>query len=144
MLIPNLSVCNHLIEDAYEFAHAGDHGHLEGFSSGAEAVIEGFDGVIFADGREGGHVEAAAQRQTAPIDGAFAFARAGLVVIRCNADQGAGLLTVKRSKLGQLSDDVEPRWNSLLMWGLASGIGFGIAEGIMYSSRYYNGIESWE
>ncbi len=35
----------------------------------------------------------------------------------------------------------DPSWNGLLLWGLASGIGFGIAEGIMYSGRYYNGIE---
>jgi RsiW-degrading membrane proteinase PrsW (M82 family) len=35
----------------------------------------------------------------------------------------------------------DPTWNSLLLWGLASGIGFGIAEGIMYSGRYYNGME---
>ena len=31
-------------------------------------------------------------------------------------------------------------WRGLLIWGLASGAGFGIAEGILYSSRYYNGI----
>ena len=27
-------------------------------------------------------------------------------------------------------------------WGLASGIGFGIAEGIMYSGSYYNGVST--
>jgi RsiW-degrading membrane proteinase PrsW (M82 family)/DNA-directed RNA polymerase subunit RPC12/RpoP len=32
------------------------------------------------------------------------------------------------------------RWRTAFLWGLASGAGFGIAEGIMYSSRYYNGI----
>jgi RsiW-degrading membrane proteinase PrsW (M82 family) len=31
-------------------------------------------------------------------------------------------------------------WQGLCFWGLASGIGFGLAEGIMYSSRFYNGI----
>jgi RsiW-degrading membrane proteinase PrsW (M82 family) len=31
-------------------------------------------------------------------------------------------------------------WRGLFLWGLASGAGFGIAEGILYSSRYYNGI----
>jgi RsiW-degrading membrane proteinase PrsW (M82 family) len=31
-------------------------------------------------------------------------------------------------------------WRSMLIWGLASGAGFGIAEGIMYSDRYYNGV----
>ena len=31
-------------------------------------------------------------------------------------------------------------WRGILIWGMASGAGFGIAEGIMYSSRYYNGI----
>src|SRR5262249_24900828 len=32
------------------------------------------------------------------------------------------------------------RWRGSFLWGLASGAGFGIAEGIMYSSEYYNGI----
>lgn len=31
-------------------------------------------------------------------------------------------------------------WRGLFIWGLASGAGFGIAEGIIYSARYYNGI----
>ncbi|OWK45442.1 hypothetical protein FRUB_01773 [Fimbriiglobus ruber] len=31
-------------------------------------------------------------------------------------------------------------WRGLFIWGLASGAGFGIAEGIMYSGNYYNGI----
>jgi len=31
-------------------------------------------------------------------------------------------------------------WRGLFIWGLASGAGFGIAEGIIYSSTYYNGI----
>ncbi|WP_020471601.1 PrsW family glutamic-type intramembrane protease [Zavarzinella formosa] len=32
-------------------------------------------------------------------------------------------------------------WRGLFIWGLASGAGFGIAEGILYSGRYYNGIQ---
>ena len=36
--------------------------------------------------------------------------------------------------------DDPPDWPCALLWGLASGIGFGIAEGIMYSSQHYNGI----
>ena len=35
-------------------------------------------------------------------------------------------------------------WRGACLWGLASGIGFGIAEGVMYSSRYYNGISGGE
>ncbi|HTU27208.1 MAG TPA: PrsW family glutamic-type intramembrane protease, partial [Pirellulales bacterium] len=34
------------------------------------------------------------------------------------------------------------RWRGLMIAGLASGAGFGIAEGIMYSSEYYNGVDS--
>jgi RsiW-degrading membrane proteinase PrsW (M82 family)/DNA-directed RNA polymerase subunit RPC12/RpoP len=34
-----------------------------------------------------------------------------------------------------------PKWDELLVLGLASGIGFGIAEGIMYAGHYYNGLE---
>jgi protease PrsW len=31
-------------------------------------------------------------------------------------------------------------WRGAFVWGLASGAGFGIAEGIMYSGSFYNGI----
>jgi RsiW-degrading membrane proteinase PrsW (M82 family) len=31
-------------------------------------------------------------------------------------------------------------WRTAFLWGLASGAGFGIAEGIMYSSNHYNGV----
>ncbi len=31
-------------------------------------------------------------------------------------------------------------WRGAFIWGLASGAGFGIAEGIIYSANYYNGI----
>lgn len=33
-------------------------------------------------------------------------------------------------------------WRGACVWGLVSGVGFGVAEGIMYSSRYYNGIHT--
>jgi RsiW-degrading membrane proteinase PrsW (M82 family) len=33
-------------------------------------------------------------------------------------------------------------WRGACVWGLASGVGFGVAEGIMYSSDYYNGIHT--
>ena len=35
-------------------------------------------------------------------------------------------------------------WRTACLWGFASGVGFGVAEGIMYSSRYYNGIDAGE
>ena len=35
-------------------------------------------------------------------------------------------------------------WRTACLWGLASGVGFGVAEGIMYSGRYYNGIQGGE
>jgi RsiW-degrading membrane proteinase PrsW (M82 family) len=38
-------------------------------------------------------------------------------------------------RFGQLS------WRKACLWGLASGAGFGVAEGIVYSQEYYNGIE---
>ncbi|HEX3152144.1 MAG TPA: PrsW family glutamic-type intramembrane protease [Gemmataceae bacterium] len=36
--------------------------------------------------------------------------------------------------------NVDDNWRGAFLWGLASGAGFGIAEGIIYSSNYYNGI----
>ena len=32
----------------------------------------------------------------------------------------------------------------ILLVGLASGVGFGVAEGIMYSAQFYNGIHGWD
>jgi RsiW-degrading membrane proteinase PrsW (M82 family) len=36
--------------------------------------------------------------------------------------------------------DARMGWRGACVWGLASGIGFGVSEGIMYSSRHYNGV----
>jgi RsiW-degrading membrane proteinase PrsW (M82 family) len=36
--------------------------------------------------------------------------------------------------------DAKMGWRWACLWGLASGIGFGVSEGVMYSARYYNGI----
>jgi RsiW-degrading membrane proteinase PrsW (M82 family) len=44
--------------------------------------------------------------------------------------------------LNYFQRDATMGWRNAAVWGLASGIGFGVAEGIMYSSRYYNGIAS--
>lgn len=33
-------------------------------------------------------------------------------------------------------------WRGACIWGLASGVGFGVAEGIMYCSDFYNGIST--
>jgi RsiW-degrading membrane proteinase PrsW (M82 family) len=40
--------------------------------------------------------------------------------------------------------DAELDWRGAAMWGLASGVGFGVAEGILYSSDYYNGVATAE
>ncbi|MFI5378760.1 MAG: PrsW family glutamic-type intramembrane protease [Tepidisphaerales bacterium] len=41
---------------------------------------------------------------------------------------------------GLCSHPEDMNWRKACLWGLASGVGFGVAEGIMYSGRYYNGI----
>jgi RsiW-degrading membrane proteinase PrsW (M82 family) len=33
-------------------------------------------------------------------------------------------------------------WRGACLWGLASGVGFGVSEGIMYAGRHYNGVAS--
>jgi RsiW-degrading membrane proteinase PrsW (M82 family) len=40
--------------------------------------------------------------------------------------------------------DAELDWRGAAVWGLASGVGFGVAEGILYSSDYYNGVATGE
>lgn len=40
--------------------------------------------------------------------------------------------------------DNKQSWRGAFLWGLASGTGFGISEGVMYSQDFYNGISgSW-
>lgn len=34
-------------------------------------------------------------------------------------------------------------WRAACVWGLASGAGFGIAEGILYSAEHYNGVQTF-
>ena len=36
--------------------------------------------------------------------------------------------------------DAAMGWRGACLWGLASGVGFGVSEGIMYSGDHYNGI----
>jgi RsiW-degrading membrane proteinase PrsW (M82 family) len=35
-------------------------------------------------------------------------------------------------------------WKTACLWGLASGVGFGVSEGITYSSDFYNGVSGGE
>lgn len=35
-------------------------------------------------------------------------------------------------------------WRGACLWGLASGVGFGISEGVEYSGQMYNGVSGWE
>jgi len=43
----------------------------------------------------------------------------------------------------KLRDGDDFGWRAACIWGLASGAGFGIAEGILYSSEHYNGIATF-
>lgn len=36
-----------------------------------------------------------------------------------------------------------PNWRGCCMWGLAGGVGFGVAEGIIYSADFYNGVATF-
>ncbi len=33
-----------------------------------------------------------------------------------------------------------PTWRGAFLWGLASGVGFGVAEGVLYAARMYHGV----
>jgi len=35
---------------------------------------------------------------------------------------------------------ITQNWRGAFLWGMASGAGFGVAEGVMYSQDYYNGV----
>jgi RsiW-degrading membrane proteinase PrsW (M82 family) len=40
--------------------------------------------------------------------------------------------------------DAAISWREACLWGLASGVGFGVSEGIMYAGDHYNGISGGE
>jgi len=40
--------------------------------------------------------------------------------------------------------DATMGWRGACLWGLASGVGFGVSEGIMYAGDHYNGISGGE
>src|SRR5262249_15113349 len=40
--------------------------------------------------------------------------------------------------------DAAMGWRGACLWGLASGVGFGVSEGIMYAGDHYNGISGGE
>jgi RsiW-degrading membrane proteinase PrsW (M82 family)/DNA-directed RNA polymerase subunit RPC12/RpoP len=44
--------------------------------------------------------------------------------------------------IGYLGTSKKASWQGACLVGLASGVGFGVSEGIMYSSWYYNGIST--
>jgi RsiW-degrading membrane proteinase PrsW (M82 family) len=43
----------------------------------------------------------------------------------------------------RMRNDGELNWRGACMWGMAGGVGFGVAEGIMYSSDFYNGVATF-
>ncbi|MDP6118885.1 MAG: PrsW family glutamic-type intramembrane protease [Planctomycetota bacterium] len=58
---------------------------------------------------------------------------------------GVGLLeelTKLMPLLIMIREDRNMSWRDACLWGLVSGAGFGVSEGIVYCSRYYNGAET--
>jgi RsiW-degrading membrane proteinase PrsW (M82 family) len=51
-------------------------------------------------------------------------------------------LLARFQQLESPSRDASNTWQSACLWGMASGVGFGIAEGILYSGSQYNGMSS--
>jgi RsiW-degrading membrane proteinase PrsW (M82 family) len=41
---------------------------------------------------------------------------------------------------GRIAGNAARSWRGACLWGLASGVGFGISEGVMYSGDSYNGV----
>lgn len=45
-------------------------------------------------------------------------------------------------RTGKLAGGSLLGWRGACLWGLAMGVGFGVAEGVMYSSDFYNGVST--
>jgi RsiW-degrading membrane proteinase PrsW (M82 family) len=69
-------------------------------------------------------------------DGDFALSLCGYVI-------GVGLIEEAAKALPLLWRTRQcgrPRWRTACLWGLASGVGFGVAEGVVHAERVYNGL----
>jgi RsiW-degrading membrane proteinase PrsW (M82 family) len=78
---------------------------------------------------------------------AFSYAAAddlsnGFLLSFLGYTAGVGLLeelTKLMPLLMMIRDDRDMSWRDACLWGLVSGAGFGVSEGIIYCTRYYNG-----
>ena len=102
--IPTTVSSDHGVEDDQDFAHTRDDGHLGGFTSRTQALVELSDWVIGADCSDGHHVQRRAYLATSAKDRSDAFAFARIACYRRHTDECGDALAVQRPQLGQITD----------------------------------------
>jgi hypothetical protein len=102
--VPSPIGADHGVEHGKQLAHAGHQGDLGEFAGADQAVIEGLDGRVASAGRQGSHVEHAADLEATALDAPTSLGAARVVGHGRDADQGSDVATAEAAELGQLGD----------------------------------------
>ena len=94
-------VTKHRVKRYNHLAHHCDDDDLGLFTSGGEALGEGFESRIVSARTQGSHVENVAHGHATPIDTPVSSKLSTIEVVGCEANEGGDLLAIELSELRQ-------------------------------------------
>ena len=95
-----MGVFEEAVEEVDEFANDGDEGDFVGFAACGEALVEGFEDGVVADGGGGAHVEDLANVGPPALDMALFTLFSAVLIVGRDADEGGGLGAAELAELG--------------------------------------------
>jgi Mrr N-terminal domain len=102
--LPWSVVAEHGVEHGQKLAHGGSQGDLARVAGRAETLVEGADAGIVAYGREGRHVQDAADRASTPADHAAAPEGAAVAIERGEAHPRGDAAAIEPAEFGEIGD----------------------------------------
>ena len=103
--MPWASIAKHRVQDGEELAHGGGESDLAGPAGGDAALVKRSDDRIVSDGREGGHVEHAADVGPAAHDHPPATEGSTVAGDRGQAGQRRDAAAIEPPPFGQIGDE---------------------------------------
>lgn len=91
----------HCVQDGQQFAHAGGESNFLGLTYGEEAVVEGMQHRIVANGDERRHVKRRADARAASLAGSLSAELATVATERRDTHECGDLFPGQRAELGQ-------------------------------------------
>ena len=93
------------IKSRQEFSGRGDQSDFEGFSVGAQTLVEGFEYGVEADGIEGRHLQGGAHGSPPTGDVTLAAPGAAVVVVGSEAGKGRNGVILEVSQLREMAEE---------------------------------------